>query len=437
MTSRRLIAVSWCMPPALFPRSIQVARLLKGLRAFGWSSTVVTPRIEDLSQTDVLDDTLSEIYGEQRLAPVNATSLDLDEPESFRRWKRANDGTQPDDDQLWAENAAAAVKRLDRVNRASALVTFAQPWRDHLVGLELRWWKGFRPWIAHFSDPWVDSPYLTDAPPAQKNLQHEREAQVVRRADVVVFTNQYAADLVMAKYPEKWRTRVRVVPHAMDRELGPRIEALRTRNRPDRSGRLKLSHVGNLFIGRRTAHGLFEAVAALKRRRPLDRELELVFVGEGSGWHEAREKAAALELDGIVTFEGRVSHLASLAAMSDTDVLVLIDAPAATNVFLPSKLADYLMAEKPILGLTPPVGPSGDLIRALGYPVLEPTNVRAIAEAIEDLLQRHAAGSLGASPTAHAYAERHSLDAVAGAFADILNEAVRTRRWRMLRLGVA
>jgi len=341
------------MPPALFPRSIQVARLLKGLKKVGWSSTVVTPRIEDLSKTDFIDDTLSELYGEQRLAPVDVKSLDVEEPETFRRWKRASDGTQADDDQLWAENAAAVVKRLDHVNRASALVTFAQPWRDHLAGLELRWWRGFRPWVAHFSDPWADSPYLTDASPAQRQLHQAREAQVVHSADVVVFTNQYAADLVMAKYPAKWRRKVRVVPHAMDEDLRPRIDAINPRPRPDGSRPLRLSHVGNLFIGRRTAHGLFEAVAALSRRRPLEGELELVFVGEGSGWQEAREKSSALGLDAIVTFHSRVSHLESLAAMSDTDVLVLIDAPAQTNVFLPSKLADYLMVEKPILALTP------------------------------------------------------------------------------------
>jgi len=68
--------------------------------------------------------------------------------------------------------------------------------------------------------------------------------------------------------------------------------------------------------------------------------------------------------------------------------------------------------------------------------VIEPTDVAAIAEAVDGLVQRHAAGTLGASPTARAHAERYSLDAVAGAFADILNEAVRKRRWRMLRLGL-
>ncbi|HEY8176703.1 MAG TPA: hypothetical protein VIF32_13470, partial [Gemmatimonadaceae bacterium] len=40
--SGHLLAVSWATLPAVFPRSIQVARSLKALRAFGWESTVVS-----------------------------------------------------------------------------------------------------------------------------------------------------------------------------------------------------------------------------------------------------------------------------------------------------------------------------------------------------------------------------------------------------------
>lgn len=428
MTARRLIAVSWCMPPALFPRSIQVARTLKGLKALGWTSTVVTPRVDDLAETDPLDYTLSDVYGGQTVARVDNDGLRATRPELLRRWRHRTNDAAPDDDQLWAERAATVVRRLDRAERATALVTFAQPWRDHLVGLELTRWRGRRPWIAHFSDPWADSPYYADLLPEQKKVQHEREAQVIGRADVVVFTNQYAADLVMSKYPNRWRRKIRVVPHAMDRDLLHHVERLIQSNGSARSGPLRLSHVGNLFVGRRTAHALFEALAALRDRRRLEGELELVLMGGGSGWQEAQEKAASLRLDGIVSFRSRASHLESLAAMRDSDVLVLIDAPAATNVFLPSKLADYLMVEKPMLALTPAVGPSADLVLPLGYPVIEPTDVAGISEAIEALWQQHLHGRLHPPANAAAYAERYSLEAIAAAFAEILDDAVRARR---------
>lgn len=431
MSRRHLVAVSWCIPPALFPRSIQVARLLKGLSRLGWTNTVVTPSVECLAAADPIDRALSDSYsGYYRLAPVDLKRVDLEPPSWLERWTHgpSNDDALTDDE-IWVKRASRAVRQLSGWRGANVLATFAQPWRDHLVGLELRRSRRRLPWVAHFSDPWVDSPYLADWPEGQKRQEGAQEAQVIEHADAVVFTNRYAADLVMEKYPVEWRKKVRVLPHATDADLLPAADRLtappRTGDRP-----LRLSYVGNLFIGRRTAHGLLEAVAQLKTRRPLDGCFELVFVGEGSGLAEAQEKATSLGLDTIVTFRRRLSHLESLAAMRDSDALVLIDAPAETNVFLPSKLADYLMVDRPIVALTPHVGPSAEIARHLGYPVIEPEDVSAITEALEHLAQRHSARTLGPSATAAAIAERFSVDATARAFVGIINDAIRNARGR-------
>ena len=46
---------------------------------------------------------------------------------------------------------------------AQATVSFAQPWTNHLVGMRLHRDSGL-PWVAHFSDPWIDSPYQQGSP---------------------------------------------------------------------------------------------------------------------------------------------------------------------------------------------------------------------------------------------------------------------------------
>src|SRR5919202_1568394 len=75
-----------------------------------------------------------------------------------------------------------------------AVVTFSQPTTDHLVGLELKKiWRA--PWVAHFSDPWVDNPYYaTDAATRDFNLAAERA--VCEVADRLVFTSEETVDLV-------------------------------------------------------------------------------------------------------------------------------------------------------------------------------------------------------------------------------------------------
>jgi glycosyltransferase involved in cell wall biosynthesis len=423
MTGRRLIAVSWSMPPALFPRSIQISRLLKGLRRLDWHSTVVTAAMSSRGATDPVDPDLEKLYaGQFEVIPVAQPDLAEERARPLRSFDEKISGRIFTDDHLWAERAAAAAKDIKRRERAEVLVTFAQPWRDHLVGLMPG--RPRLPWIAHFSDPWVDSPYYEDVPEAQMAVERRRERDVIQSAHIVVFTNQYAADLVMAKYPRRWSRKVRIVQHAADTDLIPVADNLRSRRPFEPAAPLRLSYVGSLLIGRRTAHALLDALAMLRQRAGIKGLLEMVFVGAGSGTEEARQKVAALGLESVVTFVPHAPHLESLAAMRDSEVLVLIDAPADTNVFFASKLVDYLMAERPILALTSTVGPSADLIRRCGYPLVDPEDARGICDAIQHLLTCHSAGTLAPTAASVALLQEYSVDAAAGAFASVLDEAI-------------
>ncbi len=410
-----LVAVSWCMPPALFPRSIQVARLLKGMSQQGWSTTVVTPARESLSPADGIDAELSRIYQ----GFYNLVSVDLslargrslaDRWRQFGEWRRGE--RRLNSEELWVARATRAAIRALNATASRTLITFAQPWSDHLVGLNVAARRRDLFWVAHFSDPWVDSLYLSDLPDPEQALNREREAAVIERADAVVFTNPYAAELVMRKYPESWRRKAHAVPHSMDHDLLPLADRLAV----TREGRpFRIAYVGNLFVGRRTAHDVYEALASLRRDGRLDGRLELVIVGEGSGLYEARCRVFELALEGVVKFLPRVSHIESLATMRDADMLLLLDAPAETNVFLPSKVVDYLMAGRPILAVTPGQGASADVMRARGHAVVEPGDVPGIAAVI-----RHALD--GTSGTTHRTpaSEPFALAATARQFASIL-----------------
>lgn len=421
LIERRLIAVSWVMPPALFPRSIQIARLLKGLKRDGWRSTVITLPAASHRERGPIDDRLAALYsGEYEREPI-ALRDTVEEPWNLPfRWKH---GPLPVAEAHWILDAAAAARQAIWQG-AEVLVTFAQPWRDHFVGLAFG--RPRLPWVAHFSDPWVDSLYYDDTPGTQRELDASREAAIMHRCDLAVFTNPYAAELVMRKYPEAVRRKARVVPHAWDPEvlppLGPDVGE-------DRPRPLRLSYVGALLVGRRTAGDLLAALAHLHSKTGLQGRLELAIVGSGSGTDETRQIVERLGLEALVRFHPHVGYLDSLAAMRRSDVLVVLDAAAATNVFLPSKLADYLMVERAMLAITPEQGPSADLMRACGFPSIAPGNVAAAAEAIERLLVQHESGrSLSIAPAA--VANRFRLDAVSSAFAAVLDEAVAAFSWK-------
>jgi len=91
---------------------------------------------------------------------------------------------------------------------------------------------------------------------------------------------------------------------------------------------------------------------------------------------------------GLVEFRPRVNYCDSLTMMSSASGLMVIDAPVAKNsesVFLPSKLIEYVGADRPIIGLTPP-GTASYLISRLGGWVADPGSAEQVAEVVRQFL---------------------------------------------------
>ena len=347
---RRLLAISWEMPPLSGPRAVQVSRTLKYLVPLGWQSSVVCfgARSRRYNQDEELAGRLLEPNG-VALVPVHSAEERL-----FLRalWRLVPPLKQlPDEKWVWIRAATRAAVRLAAEQPFAALISFAQPWSDHLIGLRVQRATGL-PWVAHFSDPWVVSPYVTGRA-WQRRIWQRMEASVVRHADALVFVNAQTANRMMERYPDRLRVKVHVVPHGVDPagqiSLLPRVTG----------APLTIVHTGRFYEGIRTPEPLLRALARLAARRPLARELRLVFVGTDVPAY--RRLTRALGLDDVVEFCGRRSFADSARYAAAADVLLVIDAPADENLFLPSKLIDYLPLEKPILALTPARGATADL----------------------------------------------------------------------------
>jgi glycosyltransferase involved in cell wall biosynthesis len=316
----------------------------------------------------------------------------------------------PDEKWVWIASASRVARRLAAERPFDVLVSFAQPWSDHLIGLRVHRATGL-PWVAHFSDPWVDSPYLHGRP-WQRRIWRRMEADVIRHATAIVFVNAQTADRVMRKYPEAWRVKAHVVPHGFDR-----ADARSAAPAPD-EGPLRLVYTGRFYAGIRTPEPLLRSLAALMKRRPLARDLRVTFVGTPVPAHE--RLAERLGLSGLVEFTGRVPFAESARIAASGDVLLVIDAPADDSLFLPSKLIDYLPLGKPILGLTPRAGATADVLRRLDQPIVAPDDEAGIALAIEMLIARKRRGELAVPPSFDAAAAQYDIRATTRAFADIL-----------------
>jgi glycosyltransferase involved in cell wall biosynthesis len=348
----RLLAISFYYPPANNPRAVQVARLLSRLQL---TTSLICG--DDYAADDRLD----------RNGNANAEEF-LEKcvrvPFSQPGWKRAVAKVAYQFNiRLWEKTPdryvdwkPAVLKAIRDINQdpPDVLVTFGSPMSDHLIGLELK--KTHRlPWVTHFSDPWVENEFK-GYNSFTKGVNVALERKVVEAADRLIFTSAETVALVMKKYPESLMAKTRVLSHAFDPAL--------FETSGETNSRIVIRYVGDLY-GRRTPAPLFRALAKIAASDPdLLKDVCFEFVGSITDF-----KLSDIGFDelkpGLVTFTPTVAYRTSLALMSSADGLLVIDAPAETSVFLPSKLVDYIGAGRPVLGITPP-GAASSLIKELG-----------------------------------------------------------------------
>lgn len=369
-----MLAVSFAFPPLTYPRAAQVARLLKHSSV----RTILVCADEANAAKDSSVHADADVFACLRvpfaISPLRRTINHVTHRFHRPLWNRLN--VEPDRYGPWKPAVLAAIEKYLRQTTASphVITTFSHPLSDHLIGLELKA-RYRRPWIAHFSDPWADNPYLrTDARSRERNLKLEHA--VVKNADRLIFTSAETVDLVMDKYPGEWKSKVRVLPHSFESSQ-PRD----TRTPPD--SKIIVRYVGS-FYGNRTPAPLFKTLEALCASDPgLMDEVRVELIGTMD--HATIRDAGFDRLkEGLVTVHPQVPYMESLSLIGSADGLLIIDAPATVSVFLPSKLIECIGTGRPIFGFTPPGG-SAKLIKELSGWVSDPQPA-ATATAFRDFL---------------------------------------------------
>lgn len=350
-TPVNVLAITYAFPPYSFPRSIQISRLVA---ASNCRFTMICADDPEAKRDETImpgDDT-----GADTIIRVPYT---IGFTQKVLRRLSHNLGfsfflMQPDQIRFWHSAALPAIRKQIETNRPDIVVTFGMPMSDHLLGLTIR--KEFNlPWLAHFSDPWVDNPYLTLSPFSKWNNKRY-ESAVMHQADSLVFTNEESLDLIMQKYPAGLRVKAHVLGHSFDPVRYPDDGV---------TNRGVVRHLGALYGLRTPAHFL-EALKRISRNSPsLLAGVRFEFIGPV----EERLKGD-MAVDGLdkssITFHDPVDYQESLDLMASAQGLLLVDAPMESSPFFPSKLADYIGAKRPILALTPP-GPARRIVDGLPH----------------------------------------------------------------------
>jgi len=393
--------------------------MLKSLAEYGWEITVICVDPHSITQSQ------SDPYLESRYVKYYTTIHVPSQEESLLYrvfWQIFPDSRQrPDEKQIWISPATDVVRKVLMQKEFSAVISFAQPWSDHLIGEKIHHMSGL-PWIAHFSDPWVDNPYY-HLHQKQRDLLTGMERSVIQTADAVIFTTHQTARLVMGKYPDAWRDKTHVIPHGYDSDLIFKIQQCVARQ--NSTPRLKFLFIGSFYPHIRTPEGLLYGLHLLDETKRNQIEVSLI----GPNAETFSPLVHELNLAKTVTLHGPVSYQMSENLSAEADVLLVIDAPDENeSVFLPSKLVDYLAFRKPILGLTPLNGASAELLKMLECPVVSPTDSENCAHAILQMIQKWNDGTLQVSQSFEETALKYDVRKTAKIMDTLLLDLVEKRK---------
>ncbi len=342
------------------------------------------------------------------------------------RWARAGRHLLIPDAQItWIP--AASVRALEELRSGPSKFIYSTypPASAHLVALIAKQLTG-APWVADFRDSWTADPLDPEllSSPHRLALERRLESAVVRSADAIITSTPIAADYLRASHPEG-AGRIHVITNGFDPDDLPAVAAQAPMT--DSARPLRLVHTGS-FSGShpwRSPRGLFAALERLLATDPSwSQRLQVRLVGRLSP-DEARA-TAQLEASGVVTIVEEADHGTALGFQQDSDVLLLVDHPRpwpASN--LPNKLFEYLAFRRPILALCS-AGMVADMVTDLSAGIcVPPDDPAAIAQAISQLYNAFAAGTLqqhACVAPLHHFHRRALTQQLAACFDDVLDQ---------------
>ena len=363
-----IVATRWL--PNRTPASILNARLLGAL---DWTGCVYLP---DTKVEGFVSLPLPHQYRVIKLSVPFSSGF------SSRIMRRLGLHQCPDRLIAWSFQVARRVVKDVRVVVPDLLVTLGKHDSAHVVGLLVHRKFPQIPWVAVFSDPWVDLEqfgYIQFKSGTVRWINMRLEAAVVSSVDRLIVTSEETRALFAARYPAEVASKIHAVPSSYDQ----RLFQLSSTGFPRLDNKLIIRYLGD-FYGPRSPKPLLEALRSLWEIDPAcanSIQIELIGRFRPDDADDCRELMR--HLDNVHLLDD-VEYLQALKLMVDSDVLLVIDAPAKVSPFLPSKLVEYIGANRPILGLTSP-GPSRTLIERANGLVADVRNREEIVKVLIEL----------------------------------------------------
>ncbi|ENA1805815.1 glycosyltransferase family 4 protein [Flavobacterium psychrophilum] len=246
----------------------------------------------------------------------------------------------PDARILWVKPSVKYLEKYISENNIDTIITSGPPHSLHLIGLKLKQNLNVK-WFADFRDPWTTIGYHSAlklssyAEKKHKNL----ERKVLNTADTIIVTSKTTKTEFQAITTKP----IEVITNGYDVENIPK-QVL--------DEKFTLAHIGS-FLSDRNPMILWESLSELVvENKKFRTHFQLKLIGKVS--QEILDTIDGFNLNSYVNNLGYVSHKEAIEHQKKSQILLLIEIDSEdTKSIIPGKLFEYMVSERPIIGIGP------------------------------------------------------------------------------------
>jgi glycosyltransferase involved in cell wall biosynthesis len=249
----------------------------------------------------------------------------------------------PDPQVTWLPVLARAARRIVRKRNIDLVLITVPPFSGVLLVEKLR--KDFPdlPIVIDFRDEWLVTAFdlvsfLFSRSERARRIAQDAEARAVKNATTVVAVTEAARRVIRARYPQEPDLKFQLIPNGFD---ATKLSRSTSAPEPRSDDKIIVTHVGTIYTSTEPAT-LVEALESLAPE--LRSRFKLRFIGH---IEEPRFREALLRLGDMVELKGFMPQREALAAMNETDYVLLINHDPLN---VGGKFYDYVGGGKPILG---------------------------------------------------------------------------------------
>ena len=359
--NNKILIITYYFPPAGGPGVQRWLKFVKYLPDFGIQPIVYIPEnptypiidenlVSEISEKAIIlkhkifePYQIASFFSSSKTKKISSGIIPNQKKQSFLEksllWIRGNLFI-PDARVFWVKPSVKFLEKYILEHKIDTIITSGPPHSLHLIGLELKRKLNLN-WIADFRDPWTTIGYHKALKLSNfTEKKHKKlEQKVLNAADTIIVTSKTTKQ----EFQSLTNKPIEVITNGFDVE---NVE------KQTMDSKFSLAHIGS-FLSDRNPEILWESLSELINEIPdFHKNLEIKLIGKIS--QEVLDTISEFKLNNFLNNLGYVSHSEAIAQQRKSQVLLLIEINSSeTKSIIPGKLFEYMVSERPIIGIGP------------------------------------------------------------------------------------